>query len=352
MTKVKNLVIVFVVGIVLLLIPSITMAVTDTVTSEKVVTSTNGSVEYIFKGLDLEEGASYEWAIEKSQDANITNWYSVTAPEYSTGSIKVRVLATEPKHLTVLKSTDVAYITIRKVGETKNILENYKVDLTLPLLKAFTVTKSIFYDRNVESNPAFNIGYIYGLNSNNIEYKWEKITDSNIINGYIDKEHDLSSLNLKGKESFPSLTDTGWRTTNYSAGGIAILNRYLPEEDGLYYLWLKGSDNDVKTIYGQAILEVGEVTKINTNNNNNNNNNSNNNQNSQNQQTTNNSTTTGKNNNNGSTVENKTNDQDTTIATGSLPKAGLKIGLSISIILVTGVVIFAYLRYNKFRDIK
>ena len=44
--------------------------------------------------------------------------------------------------------------------------------------------------------------------------------------------------------------------------------------------------------------------------------------------------------------------QDTTIATGSLPKAGLKIGLSISIILVTGVVIFAYLRYNKFRDIK
>ena len=84
------------------------------VTVEKIVTNTNGSIDYIIKGLTLEEGASYQWAIEKVQNATITNWYEVTAPEYSTGTIRISVLSTNANHLAILNTTDTAYITIRK----------------------------------------------------------------------------------------------------------------------------------------------------------------------------------------------------------------------------------------------
>ncbi len=50
------------------------------------------------------------------------------------------------------------------------------------------------------------------------------------------------------------------------ADGTYLKNGEIPTEDGLYYLWLKASDTNVKTIYGQAIIEVGTVTKITNNN--------------------------------------------------------------------------------------
>lgn len=344
MTKVKILMIMFLIISAVLMLPNMAMATADNITSEKIVTSTNGSVEYIIKGLNLEEGESYQWAIEKSPNANITNWYDCkSSTEQSTGSIQITISIDDKNQLTILKSTDTAYITIRKAGENNIVLENYKIDLSLPLLKSFVVDKSKYYDRNVPSNPAFEISSVYGLNSDNIQYKWEKITDANIINSFIDNDHDLSGLNLKGKSDFPSLVDSSWKSIDWNVTKkfMRVNNGHLPAEDGLYYLWLKGSSNDVKIIYGQAVLEVGEVTKINTTPNNNSNNN-NNNQNSQNQQTT------GSNNNQNL----QTPQKDNTTATGKLPQTGLKMGIVTMIIFVAGIVIFTYFRYNKFRDIK
>lgn len=349
MTKVKYLVIILLVSVVFTVLPTMSNAA---VTSEKLVPSTNGSVDYVISGLELEDGASYQWAIEKSQNATITNWYSVTAPEYDTGTVRISVSVDNENQLAILKSTDTAYIYIRKVGEDSNILENYKVDLSLPLLKAFTVVKSEFYNRDVPNNPAFDITSVYDLNADNIQYKWEKITDASIINNYIENNHDLSGLNLKGKESFPSLSDTTWKSVDYMIKDRPrIENKSLPPEDGLYYLWLKGSSTDVKTIYGQAILEVGEVTKINTENpGTNNDDNQNNNENPAQENPTNNNTPTNGNNNNGSTTG-KTDPDDNTTAKGTLPYTGAGIGLIVSIIAIMGIGVFTYFKYNRLKGI-
>ena len=335
MAKAKYLVIILLVSVVFTIFPTISNAA---VTSDKLVPSTNGSIDYTISGLELEDGASYQWAIEKSQNATITNWYDVVAPKYDTGTVTISISVSNENHLEMLKSTDTAYIYIRKVGEDSNILENYKVDLSLPLLKAFTVVKSKYYNRNVPNNPAFEITSVYGLNADDVQYKWEKITDVSIVNNYIDNNHDLSGLNLKGKESFPSLSDTSWKSVDRFSvvlGDLRINNGNLPSEDGLYYLWLKGSSTDVKTVYGQAVLEVGEVTKINTENPG-----TGDDENPSQGNPTDDTPTTG-----------RTDSDDDTIAKGPLPNTGLGIGLIVSIIVIMGIGVFTYFRFKRLKGI-
>lgn len=364
MKKIKIIMVILVIISSILLIANYSNAATDTsektVTSEKIVTSTNGSVDYIIKNLELEDGASYQWAIEKSKEAEIVNWYDVTAPEYSTGNIRITISSGNSNQLAVLKSTDSAYITVRKVGEKTNILENYKVDLTLPLLKAFTVTKSTWYDSALK-NPAYEITSAYNIKASNISFKWEKITDADIVNNYIDNNHDLSGLKLKGKESFPSLSDTSWKSvhqryaTTYQNEG-EILNNEKPAENGLYYLWLKGSADDTKTIYGYVILEIGEVNKIDKNSSDKdgqNNDNSNSNSDSKNDNSNNSSKNDNqqKSDNNKNTNISATN-KDQTTAPGILPKTGIGFGLVVIIIALLGIGVFTYSKYNNLKDVK
>lgn len=167
------------------------------VTADQIVTSTDGSVEYLIKGLDLEEGSSYEWAIEKTSNATINNWYEILNPEYSTGTVRISLLTSNQNQFNVLKSTDTGYITIRKIGEDTNIIRDYKINLRLPLLKTYTVYKDTWFD-TAPTNPAYDIGKIYGILAKDISFMWEKITDADIVNNYIDNNHDLSRIESKG----------------------------------------------------------------------------------------------------------------------------------------------------------
>ena len=311
-------------------------AYANDITAEQVVTSTDGSIDYILKGLNLEEGASYQWAIEKTPNANIENWYDVLNPDYTSGTIRISILSTNENQLSVLKSTDTAYLTIRKVGETSNTLSDYKVDLTLPLLKAYTVEKNVWYG-SAPTNPAYDITAVYGINAKNISFTWEKITDANIVNNYIDNNHDLSGLPLKGREDIPSLTDTSWKsipnndTLNKSKGSMQY--NQLPTEDGLYYLWIQGSDTGVKTVYGQAVIEIGTVTKItSTTDENNNNKNPNITQ-----------------NNTGNSTTGKT---DPTTANKILPNTGISIAIIGTILLVIVLGIGSLAKYYTYKDVK
>lgn len=313
------------------------------VTAEKVVTSTNGTVDYIIKGLELEQGASYQWAIEKSPTATITNWYDVSAPNYTTGEVRVSILSTNETQLEILKSTDTAYITIRKSNDTSNVLSSYKVDLTLPLLKSYVLEKSIWYDRKTLGNPAYKVTGVYGIRGN-ISFKWEKITDSNIVNNYIDNNHDLSGLKLKGRESFPSLSDTSWKSVVKSiAGEYQILNREIPEEDGLYYIWLQGSAEGTKTIYGQTVVEVGKVTKIEKNSETENNNGKDSNV----------ETSSGGTNNKTGIEASKINTvSDSTTATKILPNTGKKVMLVVILSMLVIISLIIYRKCKEYRDIK
>lgn len=313
----------------------------------------------VIKNLELEDGASYQWAIEKSKEAEITNWYDVTAPEYSTGNIRITVSSGNKNQLAILKTTDIAYITVKKVGEKTNILEDYKVDLTLPLLESFTVNRSTWYESAL-TNPAYEISSAYDIKASNISFKWEKITDADIVNTYIDNNHDLSGLKLKGKESFPSLSDTSWKSVHLMYSGDVypnegkILNNEKPAENGLYYLWLKGSADDTKTIYGYVILEIGEVNKIDKNSSDKD---SQNNDNSNSDSKNDNSNNSSKNDNQQKSDNNKNTNisatnKDTTTAQGILPKTGIGFGLVVIIISLLGIGVFTYSKYNNLKDVK
>lgn len=321
---------------------------------EKIVTGTDGSIDFIISGLELEDSASYEWAIEKTNGTTIENWYNVLAPDYEANSLKITVNATEKKHLDVLKSSDVGYITIRKVGTTTNILDNQKVDLTIPLLKAFILRKDSSYG-SADGNPAYSVKTIYGIQGDKIDFSWEKIIDPNIVNNYIDKDHDISGLSLKGKESFPSLSSSTWKTTvkyyGYANEIIGeIRNNQLPKENGLYYLWLKGSGTDVKTVYGQCVIEVGEVTKITDNTQTGNEQQTPTEDNKGEQQPTQTPTQTQK----PSTTPTKQtgNTADGTSAKGTLPNTGKGTALLGIIGILTIIVSVIYSKNKEYRDIK
>ena len=232
----------------------------ETIKITQSVTGTDGSVEFAITNLELENNASYEWAIEKTKGGTIENWYSVLAPDYDNGKINITVSAKNGKQLSVLKSVDDAYLSLRKVGEDTKIIDEYKVSLRLPLSKAITIknqpTRSL-------SGTGFDIETtVYGIKKTSVQYLWEEITDSDIINNYIDREHDISGLNLKGKDDFPSSNNTTWKTATVEFAEVNILQ---PSKEGLYYLWLKGSSDDVKTVYGMTVVEIGTVKKISNN---------------------------------------------------------------------------------------
>lgn len=237
----------------------------ETITINKSVTGTNGSVEFTITNLELEDSASYEWAIEKTKGAEIENWYSVLAPDYENNQINFTVSSSNVNQLAVLKSVDNAYLTIRKVGAEENLINEYQVNLSLPLSKAITITGPVsrFSKKGFDINTT-----VYGISVPSVQYLWEKITDSNIINNYVDQGHDISGLNLKGKDDFPSSSNTTWKNATNNMTDPDVIQ---PSEDGLYYLWLKGENTNVKTVYGMTVVEIGEVKKVTDNSNNNNN---------------------------------------------------------------------------------
>ena len=266
MLKTKKLIIALMLLLAVLLIPNMVKATDDEITIDRITTSTDGSISFVIKGLELDNTSNYEWNIEKIITTEKENWYQATAPDYENGEIRIDVNASNAKQLKVLKSVDNAYISIRKVGETKLILEDEKVDLTLPLLSTYKVTKSVWYG-TAPKNPAYEVRTIYGMNKNNVAYCFDKITDADLVNNYIDNNHNLEGLNLATISEIPDLSDTRWKSVTKKSNTFdysEIENTDLPTEDGLYYLWLKGNDseNGVKTIYGYTIIEIGEVKKI------------------------------------------------------------------------------------------
>lgn len=412
MTKVKNLVMIFVVGIVLLLIPSICNA-TD-ITVERNFYSNDGSMKFNFSGLSLDKTHEYEFGLTRITAETVGTWFVIT--DYTESTAIVDIKSNTKALREVVDATDTGYITIRDKTKNTVILQPYEVDLKVPF---FLVTNYTV----IPNGKEFSAGYSTGINvplrnasNSKAYYQYEKITDENVISKYKEikaKNGDIMELSDLLKTSAPKSNWSSW--SFFNAYGIYSVGEGYPQktisvpDSGLYYMWLYFSGNNIKSVYGYILVdnlqpdielegislpktekvELGKTITLKPTFNPSNATNkivtwsssdesiatvdnggkvtpkklgstiitvtsqdgkqkatctltvvatSNDTKNSQIQQTTGNGVSaTG---------------QDTTIATGSLPKAGLKIGLSISIILVTGVVIFAYLRYNKFRDIK
>lgn len=223
---------------------------------------TDGSIDLIFKDVEIDSTHTYKWAIEKLESTTPSTYFDVLSPDYENKTLKISLLSSEDAHLAVLKSVDTAYITIKDDADNV-ILKSHKVDLTLDPFAGFTVEKSSWYG-GAPTNPAYEIWGCYGIVSKNIQFMFEKIEDAEIINNYVDNNKDLSKLNLKSISEKPSVTDTRWATvyneSYYDEGRVN--NQDMPTESGLYYLWLKGSGSDIKTVYGYNVIEVGTVEKV------------------------------------------------------------------------------------------
>lgn len=328
---------------------------TQEIKVEQLVPGTDGSIKFVISGLQIQDGQIYEYGLEKGPDTEPTTWKQVVTTNSQKGEIQVDLLASNEDDLNLLKTTDTAYITIRTQDTQEVILQAEKLDLTLPLLKAFNVAQTDDYDEYYGGNRSsvhldnvfYNINTVYGINTENIKYLVEKVTDIDTINNYVNGE-DLSTLNLPTLEDMPSLNDSRWKnvTRLWSFENLGILGQDLKDlDDGLYYLWMTTSDEGIKTINGLTLIEIGNVTTVgpgddgNQDNNNNNNSNNNNNNDGNSNNNINNNTPTNNNKNNTSTIT-------------RLPNAGKNVAIFGGILLVTILAIASYARYRYLKGIK
>ena len=330
-------------------IPNISNAAEIKATQE-VTEVGNGSMDYIIEGLDLDSSKEYEWALEKTKGTTIENWYDVADSDFTNNKIKVSFVVesnTNTAIKSILSSTDVGYLTVREKNSSTNILTDYELDLKLPLLKAYDVNFTNYQEKETYMYKGDQIGGNLTIRSpyyniSDRKYTFEKITDTNIINEYIDNNHDISKLTLKGREDFPDITGT-WYDND-----ALLFNPIDFQETGLYYVWIIGKNNLNKTVYGQAIIEVGTVKKVETNANGSS---------SSNSGTSSTASNSGQSNASGTTTE-KTGDStvttgktDPTVATKILPNTGIGITLSIVTLLVIGGGIYAYIKNKKLKDV-
>lgn len=208
------------------------------------------------------DGYQYKWGVTTKKSGKPTNYYNIENIDYENDSFDIILSTENAEILNLLKSTDTAFITIvNDTGTTDVVIgENFEIDLRIPLLNAFTVDKNIWYG-SAPTNPAYDVSYPYTKEEIPTYVMFEKITDAKVINGYLDNS-DLNKLPLKGFEQLPSSNDSRWtKTVDQNKNYSVVNNNFLPEENGLYYMWLKTGSTTYKTIYGYKIIEIGTVQK-------------------------------------------------------------------------------------------
>lgn len=255
----KNSLIIMGIMLLLLIIPitvnaSETFTTSNGIVATKIVENTDGTIDFKLTNINLSAEGNYTWAVATTANANEIAenvWFTLGDFSEKNKSAVLSLTSSISSIKNILRTTNTAWLYVKDVKNNSLIVNALKVDLTLPPLKAFKITKNGFYNPNVPSNPAWDISQIYSLR--NFYYKLEKITDVNVINAFTASNGDLSKLNLLSISSAP---ETGWKTCdNISIGSRpTVPNSAIPKDTGLYYLWIKAKDTDSKTVIGYTVL--------------------------------------------------------------------------------------------------
>lgn len=255
MINIKKIAIVFLmIAIILSLMPIIVNAESVTVTRE--IVSAVG-MRFTFKGLTLDETKEYEFGLKSTKAASIEKWHKIT--DYTTNSAVLNVNYTTSDLKKVIDVTDNGYITIRECDSEKTIIENYEVDLKMPLLRV-SDHSSIKNGQELSTSNTIQV-FIREASNSNAYYQYEKITDQDLINKYkkIKKENgDFTTL----ENSIASKPKTSnWKEFHYWNGHIGTTGYGYPEspisapDSGLYYMWLYFSGNNIKDVYGCIFVD-------------------------------------------------------------------------------------------------
>lgn len=256
MRNIKKISIIFLmIALIISLMPIIVNAESVTVTRE--IVSSVG-MKFTFKGLTLDKTKEYEFGLKATKAASIEKWHKIT--DYTANSAVLNVNYTTSDLKNVIDVTDNGYITIRESDSEKTIIENYEVDLKIPLLKV-SDHSSIKNGQELSTSNTINV-FIRNASNSKAYYQYEKITDQNLINEYkkIKKENgDFTTL----ENSIASKPKTSnWKKFEYWNGyGNAAEGEGYPQwtisvpDSGLYYMWLYFSGNNIKDVYGCIFVD-------------------------------------------------------------------------------------------------
>ena len=260
MTKVKYFMMALMVGIVLALIPTIVNA-TDTFTTSdgivvnKVVSSPGiGDVELKISNIALNDEINYTWGIGRSSNASEVNkWYNLGDFNSNNKIANITLSYNDGGVGKILKETNTAWLYIKDNTNNKMIVNALKIDLTLPVTRAFKISKVTGSDSSFRN---FNIKTVYGIT--NLYYNIQKITDSKVIENYTSaKKNGMSIDTVDGLAKLEDAPQDGW--TKMDESYTAIKNFYINKkitEPGIYYIWVKGKDSDSKMVYGYDVYGV------------------------------------------------------------------------------------------------
>lgn len=273
MTKLKYLIVLFLLSIILFLIPTIvnaddTFTTTDGIVVKKVVTGfSNGSIELKVSNIELSSEGNYTWGIGESPSVDkLTNWYVLGDINASKKTASLNLTVQDKTILALLRKTNTAYLFIKDTKSTDDttddtlVIDSLEVDLTLPPLYAFDyyIWLDSYYiiGGNLSSFEEWS-GATYNIK--NAYYKFEKITDERLVANYKQALLDGTSLSevfsidastVENIENWTACT----RDNNYPF--TKIDKTKVPTEQGAYYLWLKAKDTDSKTVYGCLIVNI------------------------------------------------------------------------------------------------
>lgn len=258
MTKAKYITLIFVILAVLLVIPTVSNA-TKEITVTRNLYSMDGSMKFTFKGLTIDTAHEYEYGITKTSATAVETWYLVT--ESTATSVTANIMTGTKQMREVINVVDTGYITIKDKTTDTIILEPYAVDLKLPYLRV-TNYEVIDNGKNIDGDYKINVPLRNASNSK-AYYKYEKVTDEKLIKKY--KEIKANSGDYTALESLikTSAPTSGYSTWGYwNEYGTDGLNGYgyttrtvnAPDE-GLYYLWLFFSGENIKNLYGCILVD-------------------------------------------------------------------------------------------------
>ena len=256
MAKTKYLLITLFVAIALLLVPNSSDAAT---LSNRDVYANNGSMKFYFTDLELDTTHEYEFGLGKTAASEIENWHLIT--EYTETTATIDVTTTTDDLRDVINVVDTGYISIKDTSNDEIVLEPFAVDLKIPYLKLTNFT--VIQNGKTFDNDNIEIALRCASNSQPF-YQYEKITDQNIINKY--KEIKESNGDIFELESLLDTTPptSGWNTWDYWNGYDSFngMNGFghtespisIPDS-GLYYMWIYISGDNLKDMYGYILVD-------------------------------------------------------------------------------------------------
>ena len=261
MKKLKNITLIFIALVLMLIIPNVANATTDGVTVTRNIYAMDGSMKFTFTGITIDTTHEYEYGFTKTSASAVEEWYLVT--ESTSNSITADIKSGTKKMREVINTVDTGYITIKDKTTDTVIVQSYAVNLELPYLRV-TNYQVISNGQTFDTSEQNSINVPLRNNRNSeAYYKYEKITDTNFINKYKQikaNNGDYSALESMVKTTPPNSGYSAWSYWNGTSSdgrngfGYTTSTVSAPDE-GLFYLWVYFSGEDIKNLYGCILVD-------------------------------------------------------------------------------------------------